>query len=279
MGGLQPGPQRAEEEGVGHDPPRLESGAPPRLARKPTSRPPLSEAQLLGYIESFCDTHDEVHRASVLDIKEVVEDRAQACDPAEGWWNFRYADQDALLLPELMERMHCEGLANWAHLSASALVEPYTYFIRSGLGTVAMLNEGSDRSWLRSLHRDTFCECSALGLRRVECDSLLIGLIGRKRVVLLPPSAALPLAPCLGQPDLWCCSAEGLIEAGRLPRAAGWVVLERAAADAGGVGFTVDPETYCTIPAKWWHIVRPLDYLTAVAAPSFVQGSWGDRCG
>merc|ERR1719198_37990 len=91
-----------------------------------------------------------------------------------------------------MTQYHCDGLLDWSRVPVSAFVPKYTYLVAtSGTGPEAMLHEGSEKEWLKSLHRDILCDWHAPGnLFHFHVDTLVVGLVGRKRVVMLPPKAA-----------------------------------------------------------------------------------------
>lgn len=212
--------------------------------------------------------------------EEVVEALIQQSlgkAPADGWWNWIHRDPFSVSMCELMAQYHCDGLLDWSRVSASALRENYLQLVvTSGLGPKAMLHE-DEGAWLTALHQDVFCDASCRGMWsgfHGQMDTLIVGLVGRKRVVMLPPNVATPYRVGNGSVDLWCCAPPRLRELSHMPLAKGWEALEQYARDVGGLACTVCPSTFCLIPSGWWHIVRPLDEITAALSPSFVSGCW-----
>jgi len=93
-----------------------------------------------------------------------------------------------------MDVLQADGLLDWSRVPSSALAETYVQLIvTSGLGCDAMLHEGEENDWLSALHRDVLCDCSARGSRHFfnsKVDTIIVGVLGRKRIVLLPPGQA-----------------------------------------------------------------------------------------
>merc|ERR1719359_452528 len=211
------------------------------------------------------------------ELKQVLHHRLCGEKAADGWWSWSHPDPLSTPMHELMTQFHCDVLLDWSRISSSVLAHTYMQIIvTSGLGPKAMLHEGSYADWLQSLHRDTFWDWSARGMKHLffsKVDTVLVGCIGRKRIVLIPPQALPGQTPVSSDVSWYRCGA-AMRRLRKMTRQHGWMALERYAADVGGSSVTICPGTYCNIPAGWWHIVRPLDDLTAVLTPSFLRGCW-----
>lgn len=247
----------------------------PFHAPKATTQTPMTECALADFIQK----HFERDSDSMLELERSLDQRASGEAPANGWWSWTHPDPLSKSMSQLMAHFQCDGLMDWSRVSSSVLAHTFMQIVvTSGLGSEAMLHEGSDADWLESLHRDIFWDWSSRGLKHLffsKVDTFLVGCVGRKRVVLLPPDA-LP-ARALSTFPSWKACDETLQALRQTTRDEGWTALEEYAKEAGGDAFTVCPGTYCHIPSGWWHIVRPLDDLTVALSPSFLRGSWNEK--
>jgi hypothetical protein len=250
----------------------------PLHGHKATAQHAISEKELLRFIK----THFENDAESRSELASVIAARSGGIVAEDGWWSWMHRAPLSTPVCELMRDFHCDGLLDWSRVPSSALADSYMQIIvTSGVGSKAMLHEGEDTDWLQSLHRDVFHDWSLRGLRHFfvpKVDTLLVGCIGRKRIVMLPPHAMTPgpIFCCEGHADSWCCPSSQIRCIRRKSRERGWMALERHALEVGGAVFTICQDTYCYIPAGWWHIVRPLDDFTAILTPSFIQGCWSE---
>jgi len=245
----------------------------PLHAPKASAQVAIDESSLPEYIQKYFE--NDV--SAMTEFQEVLGKRLQGESTPDGWWSWSHPTSLSVPMPELMARFHCDGFLDWAQISSACLAHTYMQIIvTSGLGTQAMLHEGSDEDWADSLHRDVFFDWSARGMKHLffsKIDTILVGCVGRKRVVMLPPKA-LPANSLMSSSVKWSSCDDAMQQICEMSREDGWVALEQYAADAGGAAFTVCPGTSCHIPADWWHIVRPLDEVTAVLSPSFLRGSF-----
>lgn len=227
-------------------------------------------------LPSFIEQHWYDQEGARADIVKVLEQKSRNIQPKDGWWSFTSEEVSHMSLSDLMIHYQCEGLLDWSCVSLSDFKQEYTYLVvTSGLGCGAMMHEGPEKDWLTSLHRDVLCDwCAPHNLFCLHVDTLVVGLVGRKRVVLLPPEAAAPTWCASGKVDLTCCSGSELRNLRHLSFNHGWTALEKHAMEVGGFAYTVCAGTYCLIPSGWWHILRPLDDITAIVTPTFRQGCW-----
>lgn len=245
----------------------------PIHAQKKTAQAAITEATLESYIRKFFDRD----RNAEQELQCVLRQRRQGETPANGWWSWSHPDPLSISMQDLMTQFHCDGLLDWSRISSAVLA--HTYFqiiVTSGLGSESMLHEGTDEDWIESLHRDVMWDCSLRGAKHLffsKVDTFLVGCIGRKRVVLLPPQSLPQRHSLSANVSRRRCDAK-LLKILKMGRSDGWKDLEEYAVSAGGNVFTVCPGTFCHIPAGWWHMVQPVDDLTVVLSPSFLQGCW-----
>lgn len=245
----------------------------PIHAPKATAQTAITEATLESYIRKCFDRD----RSAEQELRRVLRQRLDGETPDNGWWSWSHPDPLSISMQDLMTQFHCDGLLQWSGISSAVLAHKYFQIIvTSGLGSESMLHEGTDEDWIESLHRDVMWDCSLRGAKHLffsKVDTFLVGCIGRKRVLLLPPQSLPQRHSLSANVSRRRCDAK-LREILKMGRSEGWKDLEEYAVSAGGNAFTVCPGTFCHIPAGWWHIVQPLDDLTVVLSPSFLRGCW-----
>lgn len=244
----------------------------PIFGKKASHQHDIVSDQLPDIIDQHWDDQDNFR----AEIMKALEQKSKSAQPSDGWWNFTSQEVSHMPFSDLMSQYHCDGLLDWSRVPVCEFKQEYTYLVvTSGLGPGAMVHEGLDKDWLTSLHRDVLCDWGApQNLFYIHVDTLVVGLVGRKRVVLLPPEAAVPTWCASGNVDLTCCSGAELRTFRSMTCDHGWDALEQHAREVGGYAGTVCPGTYCLIPSGWWHILRPLDDFTAIVTPTFRQGCW-----
>jgi len=268
----------------------LERGQP-MLGRKATQEPAVSPRNLIEFLQGRADTKQFRAWGQMDALGSVLEARARdsrgrrpRSEGAAGWWQWKYDWLKFMTQPLVatMTALHCDGMLDWSAVPGTgAAGEYFQLIVSAGRGSSrSTISEGAD--WLEAMHKDHLppylsFPFGLFNYARGEgyVDTFLVGMMGRKRVVLLPPS-------CCPDPD-----NEGTVDLATAPPAlraigkltmeeGGWDSLDRFAEKSGGAAFTIDPSSYCFVPAGWWHVVKPLHDLTFIVSPSFMRGVLGD---
>lgn len=213
-------------------------------------------------------------------VQSLLRERKQGLKTdTMGWWHWMHFRAAFAPLEETMETMHCDGLIDWSYVPHYALASQYCQLIvTSGPASPASTLIDKGESWIGAVHQDNLPARSLNSFINYYCsggwvDTLLVGAIGRKRVILMPPDALF-------------IDSEGKLNASKsevafraikaMPFLQGRVELEKFAMNVGGAVFTLDSLSYCLIPAGWWHAVLPIDDFTVIMSPSFMRGSWSN---